>query len=95
MHQENEVKLTGLISKIYPPMITPAGVKVARIVLEHSSEQMEGGALRYVKCRIYCVYVAAEINQELLNHHVSVTGFLSVNTQKKLVLHITNLKNLD
>jgi len=95
MHQENEVKLTGLISKIYPPMITPAGVKVARIVLEHNSEQMEGGALRYVKCRIYCDYVAAEISQELLDHHVSVTGFLSVNTQKKLVLHITNLKNLD
>lgn len=95
MHEENEVCLTGIISKIYPVVVTPAGVSVARLVLEHDSEQVEGGIKRRVKCKIYCVYVAGKILAEWLNCRISVVGFLSINSQKEIVLHITKIKNLD
>lgn len=95
MDQYNEVRLTGLITKIYPSMTTPSGVKVARIVVEHVSEQVEGGIKRKVRCKIYCVMVPGEIDEVMLDSHVEINGFLSINTQKQLVLHITNLKNLD
>ena len=95
MHEENEVCLTGVISKIYPAVVTPAGVSVARLVLEHNSEQVEGGIKRRVKCKIYCVYVACKILAEWLNCRISVVGFLSINSQKEIVLHITKIKNLD
>jgi|JI91814CRNA_FD_contig_31_6110886_length_584_multi_3_in_0_out_0_1 primosomal replication protein N len=95
MHEENEICLTGIISKIYPAVVTPAGVSVARLVLEHNSEQVEGGIKRRVKCKIYCVYVAGKILAEWLNCRISVVGFLSINSQKEIVLHITKIKNLD
>lgn len=95
MHEENEVCLTGIISKIYPAVVTPVGVSVARLVLEHNSEQVEGGIKRRVKCKIYCVYVAGKILAEWLNCRISVVGFLSINSQKEIVLHITKIKNLD
>ena len=95
MHEENEVCLTGIISKIYPAVVTPAGVSVARLVLEHNSEQVEGGIKRRVKCKIYCVYVAGKNLAEWLNCRISVVGFLSINSQKEIVLHITKIKNLD
>lgn len=95
MYEENEVCLTGIISKIYPVVVTPTGVSVARLVLEHNSEQVEGGIKRRVKCKIYCVYVAGKILAEWLNCRISVVGFLSINSQKEIVLHITKIKNLD
>ena len=95
MYEENEVCLTGIISKIYPVVVTPTGVSVARLVLEHNSEQVEGGIKCRVKCKIYCVYVAGKILAEWLNCRISVVGFLSINSQKEIVLHITKIKNLD
>jgi primosomal replication protein N len=95
MNEVNEVYLSGVISKIYPLMVTPSEVKVSRFVLEHSSQQIEGGVNRLVNCRIFCVYLGEVIVEEQLNSYVKVKGFLSVNMQKKVVLHVTEIKILD
>ena len=75
--------------------MTPAQVKVSRMVLEHNSEQLEGGINRQVKCKIFCVCLGESFNEEMLGQQVSVLGFLSMNSQQKLVLHVTKLKILD
>lgn len=95
MNLANKVCLSGIISQVYPAVTTPNGVKVARMLLEHNSKQLEAGELRQVKCKIFCVYIAGEIMESQLNQLVSINGFLSVNRHKELVLHITNIKNLD
>ncbi len=87
----NEVHLSGIINKIYPPLTTPSGVVVSRMQLVHYSEQLEGGAKRRVTCNLYCISIAAAIDRDLLQNSVCVSGFLSQNSQKQLVLHITNL----
>lgn len=95
MHEINEVRLTGFITKVYPQVMTPAERKVSRFVLEHQSEQYEINKLRWVKCKIFCVSLAYEITEKMLNCRVSASGFLSLNSHKELVLHITNIQNLD
>lgn len=95
MHELNEVKLTGAISKIYPRVTTPVGLSVSRFVLEHDSMQLEAGIMRKVNCKIFCIFTAQKIDQEMLDCRVSVIGFLSTNAQKELVLHITHIQNLD
>lgn len=91
----NEVKLSGTITKYYPGLTTPSGRQINRFVLEHLSEQLEAGVSRIVKCRIFCVYIQDDIVMESLNNHVNIKGFLSVNSQNKLVLHVNEIKFLD
>lgn len=94
MRQINEVIITGIIQKIYPLVLTPVGVKVSRFVLEHSSEQIENNQQRKVHCKIFCVKVGSELGCDLLNSQVSVSGFLSTNMQKQLVLHINKIDKI-
>ena len=93
----NETKLSGKIAKVYPVKHTLHGVPVISFVLEHLSRQIECGASREVKCRVYCVWLDGKeyLNIELLEQYISVTGFLSQNSKSQLVLHITQLEFLD
>jgi primosomal replication protein N len=91
MRDLNEVHLSGLINKIYPPIHTPSGVVVSRMQLAHRSEQFEGGVRRRVTCNLYCISVAAVIDPALLGTQVCVSGFLSQNSQKQLVLHLSKI----
>lgn len=91
----NEVKLSGTITKLYPALTTPSGRQINRFVVEHCSEQIEAGVSRVVKCRIFCVYIQDGLVVEGLNNQVNIKGFLSVNAQNKLVLHVNEIKFLD
>ncbi|MEN9945844.1 MAG: hypothetical protein RLZZ293_230 [Pseudomonadota bacterium] len=93
--QSNQVKLSGIISKVYPLMTSPTGAVISRIILTHNSQQLESKVLRKVHCNIFCVAINQNLSQEWLNCQVVVSGFLSMNMQKQIVLHITNLQNLD
>lgn len=84
----NQVKLSGIITKIYPLRHTPAGVKILRFVLEHDSKQEESGALCRVKCRMFCVWVNPGLDKITEYTNVEVAGFISQNAKLQLVLHI-------
>jgi primosomal replication protein N len=85
----NQLKLSGLITKVYPIRYTPSGVSVARFVLEHVSAQQEANATCRVRFKMLCIWVepGKELIQEDVN--VQVSGFISQNARLQLVLHIT------
>lgn len=95
MRQVNEVVITGIIKKIYPQIITPAGVVVSRFVLEHESSQIENQQSRRVHCKMFCVLIGDKLESLMLETQVEVRGFLNINLQKQLILHINKIKKLD
>lgn len=95
MRPINEVVLTGIVQKIYPPLTTPAGVVVSRFVLEHLSSQIENEQKRQVRCKMFCVIIGSELTSSLLETNVEVRGFLNTNLQKQLILHINKIEKLD
>jgi primosomal replication protein N len=95
MTECNQVCLTGIINKVYPPLTTPSGVSVTRFIVQHESWQVENQHSRKVKCRIFCVWLGATAPLVGETDPVKVTGFLSMNSQNKLVLHITNIEYLN
>lgn len=95
MAEINQVTLSGYIAKLYPAFTTPAGIPVVRMLLEHSSTQIEAMAARQVRCKIFSIWVSGKISAEQLHHQVEVSGFLSLNKNKNLILHINTLKYLD
>lgn len=48
----NTVMLTGILAAPAQLRYSPAGIPIARFLLEHVSEQAEAGALRRVRLRI-------------------------------------------
>lgn len=90
----NQINLSGIVAKVYENVITPNNVKVARFVLKHSSVQMESNEPRNVQCRIFCICLE-NITLPELNDEIIVTGFLSMNSQKNLVLHTQTVKILN
>lgn len=93
----NETKISGKVAKVYPIKYTIHNVPVVSFVLVHNSRQIEAGVSIEIKCRLYCVMVAANesLNLQLLDNYVSIAGFLSQNSKSQLVLHITKLEFLD
>lgn len=89
----NHIKLSGLITKVYPIRRTPSGVNVARFVLEHFSTQLEAGATCEIKCKMFCIWIEPihELIQE--GNFVEVEGFMSQNAKLQLVLHVTEFLN--
>lgn len=85
----NQLKLSGLIVKVYPIRQTPSGVKIAKFVLEHSSSQVEANVKCAVKCRMFCVWVDPSLQLMPEGSYVEVSGFVSQNAKLQLVLHIT------
>lgn len=94
MTELNEVVLTGVITKVYPTVTTPSGVNVARLMLEHNSQQIEANELRQVKCKVYCLFVKQEIGEDKIGESIKLTGFLATNKDNQLVLHAKQIKFL-
>jgi len=91
--QPNQLKLGGLITRVYPIRQTPSGVNIARFVLEHSSNQLEAGASCVIKCKMFCIWVKPTFQLIPEGVHVEVSGFVSQNAKLQLVLHITEFLN--
>lgn len=85
----NQLRLGGLITKVYPIRYTPSGVAVARFVLEHFSIQLEANANCRVKCRMFCIWLDPGTQLIQDNMEIEVSGFISQNAKLQLVLHIT------
>ncbi len=94
MNACNEVILTGVVKKIYPPIVTVNKVKVERFVLEHQSVQEENGALRKVYCKMFCMILGNELS-DILDLTVKVYGFIGANSQGQLVLHVNKIEKLN
>lgn len=90
----NQVKLSGLIAKVYPVRQSPSGVNIARFVLEHFSTQIEAGVSCDIKCRLFCIWVSPRDLQLMqAGMDIEVSGFISQNARLQLVLHITEFLN--
>ncbi len=92
MQNHNSVQLSGVITKIYPLIETPAKVKVARFVVEHSSAIEENLQYRKVFCRVFCIMLGDALSDDALNRQVMVSGFLNTNSKQQLILHIQKIK---
>lgn len=83
---ENRVRLTGVL--VDPPMVrhSPAGVPIARCLLEHASEQAEAGVPRAIRFRVgvrAAGEAAAGVLAELAaGSRIRVTGFLVRSRQR-------------
>ncbi len=95
MQSYNEIKLTGVIKKVYPLVTTINNVNVARFILEHQSVLKENNQLRKVFCKMFCVVVGSSNLDNLLNCNVKILGFVSTNSQQQLVLHVNEIEKLN
>lgn len=79
--QQNRVSISGVVSKKYETRITPAGIPISRLILEHQSKQTEAGLSREIKCRVLVIITGKELNDKLVNlvigNQITVGGFLS------------------
>ncbi|HJU99410.1 MAG TPA: primosomal replication protein N [Burkholderiaceae bacterium] len=96
----NRIELAGRLNQRKVLRFTPAGVPVSEGVLEHSSEQIEAGALRQVECEIQVIALgdAARWLQAVpLGGAVKLTGFLAAKSRhsKTPVLHVNSIEFLE
>lgn len=83
---ENRVRLTGVLVEPAAVRHSPAGVPIARCLLEHESEQVEAGGRRPIRLRVG-VRAAGEDTATVLaglpaGSSVRVTGFLVRSRQR-------------
>lgn len=95
MTHANITILTGFVKKIYPIFTTPNGVNVSRFVLEHRSTQNENNISREIAFNMFCVKVGGELDHQYLDSYIEVCGFIHLNRQKQLVLHVNKITKLN
>lgn len=96
MSINNSVQISGKIRKVYPLKYTLLNLPVVSFVLEHASEQLELDVLRKVNCSLYCIMldkkkIVANLD-DLLGQLVTVSGFLSYNAKKQIILNVQTLQ---
>lgn len=79
--ESNQLVISGVVIERKPLRITPGGVPIRTLLLEHRSRQVEVGTPREVFCRIN-VEIRGTNLQELveslqLGSRITVTGFLA------------------
>ena len=99
--EQNLLRFSGVIEKIYPRRTSPAGVAHQDFLMRHRSKQTEAGAAREVHL-VLKVHVAAELVNSLmafgLGDRVETMGFLATAShrdQEQLVLHAQALHRQD
>jgi len=100
--QDNQLVLSGRISRMGERYYSPAGVPITRLVLEHCSTQVEAGHPRTAQCRIAVVVCGNELHRELqqlqTDHTIRVSGFISrANNRQgeaRLVLHAAQIESV-
>jgi primosomal replication protein N len=99
MH-DNQLVLSGRISRISERRYSPVGVPITQLVLEHHSTQFEAGYSRTAQCRIAVLICGTELHQQLhtlqVDHTIRVQGFISrANNRQgeaRLVLHAAHIE---
>lgn len=78
---DNRVVVSGRLHKLAQLRTTPAGIPIARFVLEHRSRRQEAGQMRDVECRLTVIASGADLTAGLgqlpAGSWLKVTGFLS------------------
>ena len=88
--------LDGVVSRIEPLRYTPAGIPLLSFVIQHASDQMEGGMKRKVECEVNAVAMGSIALKALkLGASIEVTGFLGKRSLKntQLVMHINEIEH--
>lgn len=96
----NQVAVNGVIVRGPDTRITPAGIPITRFVIEHQSQQSEGGLSRQVHCKIPVVAAGKALQKTLecipQGKELMVQGFLNFakfkGPEKQLVLHATTIE---
>lgn len=93
MKNLNQIVLNGVISTTYSLRYTPSGISIQSFLLNHLSNQIDGGVERIVKCRILCILLNLKLfdNNFLLNKNVIVKGFISINSKEQIVLNVQDI----
>lgn len=99
--EQNLLRFSGVIEKIYPRRMSPAGVAHQDFLMRHRSKQTEAGAAREVHL-VLKVHVANDAVNSLmafgLGDRLVAMGFLATAShrdQEQLVLHAQSLHRQD
>ncbi|MEO6699719.1 MAG: primosomal replication protein N [Paraperlucidibaca sp.] len=99
--EQNLLRFSGVIEKIYPRRMSPAGVAHQDFLMRHRSKQTEAGAAREVHL-VLKVHVADDTVNSLmafgLGDRLVAMGFLATAShrdQEQLVLHAQSLHRQD
>lgn len=100
---DNQLTLTGIVTRAPQTRTSPAGIPISRFGLEHQSRQMEAGGERLVQCWIRVVASGAELQTAVQRLHtgnrVRVQGFLARRGHRdpdtQLELHALHIECLD
>ena len=92
---DNQVILGGVVSRIDATRYSPAGVPIARFILEHRSAQREAGRPREARCRLAVLACGEALQPPIarlqIGGAVRVEGFLARADNRRgearLVLH--------
>lgn len=101
MH-DNQLILSGQITRIGDTRYSPTGVPITNLVLEHHSTQIEAGHPRTAQCRITVLVCGTDLHRQLrdlqIDHAIRVNGFISrANNRQgeaRLVLHAAHIERL-
>lgn len=102
MDADNRLILAGQVAGPVGRRETPAGIPIARFVLEHSSRQSEAEMSRQVRCRIQVVAAGEQLTQALEGlapgEAVRVTGFIARagyrSEEHRIVLHAQSIERI-
>jgi primosomal replication protein N len=90
----NNLSITATLVSVSALRYTPAGVPVIELVLEHTSEQVEAGHTRQVRCTLAAIAAGEQatwLKNASLGECHTFEGFLAARTKqaKQPVLHVT------
>lgn len=102
MDAENRLTLTGQVTGPVTRRESPAGIPIARFVLEHSSRQSEAGMSREARCRINVVAAGTQLQEALSGlvpgEGLRVTGFIARagyrSEEHRIVLHAQQIERI-
>ena len=85
---------------MYEVRHTPAGIPIARFVLEHQSQQKEAGLTRNIFCRVLIIVSGGELNKTYkrlaVDEPVTVEGYLNQisfqGTDRKLCVNAESIR---
>ena len=99
--ESNQLVISGVILELNTLRITPGGVPMRSLLLEHRSRQVEVGTPREVFCRIKVEIRGPELQSLVetlqIGHRITVTGFLARSGYKdedgiRLSLHAQHIE---
>lgn len=94
----NKLVLDGVVASIEPLRYTPAGIPLLSFVIQHVSDQIEGGMKRKVDCEIKAMALGnltgtTALTKLKVGDAIKASGFLAKRSLKstQLVMHINEM----